>query len=162
MTRLGNWRPRRLPRTPSLQGWRHLLLVWTKALLLFCNVLMTSTQKTKSSIKTTRRKNEWKIIMRMITLLILNMMIRTLMIDVAYVTTVEVWVATTDVRCTIIWMLSVRLNLKYLLSMVSMTLMHTLLGRLRLTKSLHVMNFLRILVLGLLLVSLPTLLLFCG
>jgi hypothetical protein len=124
---------------------------------------MTSTQRIKRSIKKKiRRKIEWTIIMTMITLLILNMMIETLVIDVAYVTTIEVWVATADARYTIIMMLLVRLNLKYLLLMVNMTLMHTLLGRLLLTKSLHVTNFLRIHMLGLLLVSLPILLLFGG
>jgi hypothetical protein len=41
--------------------------------------------------------------------------------------------------------------------MVSMILMRTLLGKLPLTKSLHVTIFLRILVLGLVLVSLPIL-----
>ena len=84
----------------------------------------------------------------------MNGMIKTLAIDVAYITTVEVWVATADVRYTIIMMLSVRLNLKYLLFMANMILILTLFGRLLLIKSLHAMNFLRILVLGLLLVSL--------
>ena len=46
--------------------------------------------------------------------------------------------------------------------MVNMILMHTLLEKLLLIKSLHVMNFLRIHVLGLLLVSLLILLLFGG
>ena len=73
--------------------------------------------------------------------------------DVAFVTTVEVWVTTADARYTIMMMLSVRLNLRYLLLMVNMTLMLTSLGRLLLIKSLHVMNFLRLHVLGLLLVS---------
>jgi L-asparagine transporter-like permease len=69
------------------------------------------TQRIKRSIKKkTRRKIEWMIIMTMITLLILNMMIETLVIDIAYVTIVEVWVATVDARYTIILMLSVRLN----------------------------------------------------
>jgi len=84
----------------------------------------------------------------------MNGMIKTLVINVAYITTVEVWVATADVRYTIIMMLSVRLNLKYLLFMANMILILTLFGRLLLIKSLHAMNFLRILVLGLLLVSL--------
>ena len=75
---------------------------------------MTSTQKTKSNImKTTRMKSDSKIIMMMIILLILNMMLMTLMTDVAYVIIVEVWVVTTDVRYPIIMMLSVKLNLKF-------------------------------------------------
>ena len=65
-------------------------------------------------------------------------------------------------RYTIMMMLSVRLNLRYPLLMVNMTLMLTSLGRLLLIKSLHVMNFLRLHVLGLLLVSLQILLLFGG
>jgi hypothetical protein len=80
-----------------------------------------------------------------------------LIIGVVYAIIVEVSVVTADVRYPIIMMLSARLNLKYLLLMVSMILMHTLLGKLPLTKSLHVTIFLRILVLGLILVSLPIL-----
>jgi hypothetical protein len=57
-------------------------------------------------------------------------------------------------------MLLVRLNLRYLLLMVNMTLMLTLLERLWLIKRLHVMNFLRMCGLELLLVSLLNLLLF--
>jgi hypothetical protein len=59
-------------------------------------------------------------------------------------------------------MLLVRLNLRYLLLMVNMTLVLILLGRLRLIKSLHVMNFSRMRGLELLLVSLLNLLLFGG
>ena len=114
------------------------------------------------SIKKKRREIESTVVMKMTTLVILNMMIKTLVIDVAFVTTVEVWVATADARYTIMMMLSVRLNLRYPLLMVNMTLMLTSLGRLLLIKSLHVMNFLRLHVLGLLLVSLQILLLFGG
>jgi hypothetical protein len=67
-----------------------------------------------------------------------------------------------DVRYMVMMMLLVRLNLRYLLLMVNMTLMLTLLGRLQLIKSLHVMNFLRMRRLELLLVSLLNLLLFGG
>jgi hypothetical protein len=62
----------------------------------------------------------------------------------------------------VMMMLLVRLNLRYLLLMVNMTLMLILLGRLRLIKSLHVMNFSRMRGLELLLVSLLNLLLFGG
>ena len=55
-----------------------------------------------------------------------------------------------------------KINLRYLLLMLNMILMHTLLGKLLLIKSLHVINFLRIHVLGLLLVSLLIFLLFGG
>jgi hypothetical protein len=67
-----------------------------------------------------------------------------------------------DVRYMAMMMLLARLNLRYLLLMVNMTLMLTLLGRLQLIKSLHVMNFLRMRRLELLLVSLLNLLLFGG
>jgi len=100
--------------------------------------------------------------MMMITLLILNGMIKTLVIDVAYVTTIEVWVVIADARYTIIMMLSVRLNLKYLLLMVNIILMLTLLGRLLWTKSFHVKNSLRMHMLRLLLVNLQILLQFGG
>jgi hypothetical protein len=55
-----------------------------------------------------------------------------------------------------------RLNLRYLFLMVHMTLMHTLLEKLLLIKSLHAMIFLRMHVLGMLLVSSLILLLFGG
>jgi hypothetical protein len=67
-----------------------------------------------------------------------------------------------DVKYTTMMMLSARLNLRYLLLMVHMTLKHTLLGKLLLVKSLHAIIFLRMHVLGLLLVSSLILLLFGG
>jgi hypothetical protein len=78
-----------------------------------------------------------------------------------YVIIIEVWKAAIDVRYATM-MLLVRLNLRSLLLMVNMILMHTLLGSLLLIKSLHAMNFLRTLVLGLLLVNLLILHLFGG
>jgi hypothetical protein len=84
-------------------------------------------------------------------------------IDDGYVLIVEVWVdSAEDVTYMLIMMLSVRLNLRYILLPVNMILILTLLGRLLLIKILNVMNFLRIHVLGLLLVSLLILLLFGG
>jgi hypothetical protein len=84
-------------------------------------------------------------------------------IDDGYVLIVEVWVDfAEDVRYMLKMMLLVRLKLKYLLLPVNMILMLTLLGRLLLIKNLNVMNFLRIHVLGLLLVSLLILFLFGG
>jgi hypothetical protein len=55
-----------------------------------------------------------------------------------------------------------KIKLRYLLLPVNMILMLTLLGRLLLIKDLTVMNFMRIHVLGLLLVSLLIFLLFGG
>jgi hypothetical protein len=65
-------------------------------------------------------------------------------------------VAFTDVRYTTMVTLSARLNLRYLLLMVKMTLMHTLFEKL------HAMIFLRMHVLGLLPGSSLILLLFGG
>jgi hypothetical protein len=78
---------------------------------------------------------------------------KTLAIAAGYALIVEVWVVFVTVRYATMMMLSARLNLRYLLLMVHMTLMHTLLGKLLLIKSLHAMIFLRMHVLGLLLVS---------
>jgi hypothetical protein len=100
-------------------------------------------------------------ITEMTMLVILNKMTKKLQIVDVYVLIVEVWVVFTDVRYMVMMMLLVRLNLRYLLLMVNMILMLTLLGRLRLIKSLHVINFLRMHGLELLLVSLLSLLLFC-
>jgi hypothetical protein len=90
---------------------------------------------------------------RMNILLILNKMNKTLTIADGYALIVEVWVVFADVRYTTMMMLSARLNLRYLLLMVHMTLMHTLLGKLLLIKTLDALIFLRMHVLGLLLVS---------
>jgi hypothetical protein len=95
-------------------------------------------------------------------LLILNKMTKKHLIAGDYVLTVEISVVFADVRYMVMMMLLVRLNLRYLLLMVNMTLMLTLLGRLRLINSLHVMSFLRMRELELLLVSLLNLLLFGG
>jgi hypothetical protein len=102
------------------------------------------------------------MIRRMNILLILNKMNETLTIADGYVLIVEVCVVFADVRYTTVMMLSVRLNLRYLLLMVHMTLMHTLLEKLLLIKSLHAMILIRMHVLGLLLVSSLILLLFGG
>jgi hypothetical protein len=84
-------------------------------------------------------------------------------INDGYVLIVEVWVdSTEDVRYMLKMMHLVIFNLRYLLLPVNMILMLTLLGRLLLIKNLNVMNFLRIHVLGQLLVSLLILLLFGG
>jgi hypothetical protein len=94
--------------------------------------------------------------------LILNKMTKKHLIVGDYVLTVEVWVVFADVRYMVMMVLLVRLNLRYLLLMVNMTLMLTLLGRLQLIKSLHVMNFLRMCGLELLLLSLLNFLMFGG
>jgi hypothetical protein len=73
-------------------------------------------------------------------LLILNKMTKKHLIAGDYVLTVEISVVFADLRYMVMMMLLVRLNLRYLLLMVNMTLMLTLLGRLRLIKSLHVMS----------------------
>jgi hypothetical protein len=99
---------------------------------------------------------------RMNILLILNRMNKTLAITAGYALIVEVWVVFAAMRYATMMMLSARLNLRYLLFKVHMTLMHTLLGKLLLIKSLHAMIFLRMHVLGLLLVSSLILLLFGG
>jgi hypothetical protein len=95
-------------------------------------------------------------------LLILNKMNKMLAIADGYALIVEVWVVFVDVRYATIMTLSARLNLRYLLLMVQMTLMHTLLRKLLLIKSLLAMIFLRMHVLGLLLMSSLILLLFGG
>jgi len=46
-------------------------------------------------------------IITMITLLILNGIIKTLVIDIAHITTIEAWGTTTDAKYTIIMMISV-------------------------------------------------------
>jgi hypothetical protein len=152
MIRSDNWRPCRLPPTPSLRDWRQRSAILTRVLLLFCGVLMSSIRRSTSSV----------IIGRMNIVLILNKMNETLAITDGYVLIVEVWVVFADVRYTIMMMLSARLNLRYLLLMVHITMMHTLLGKLLLIKSLHAMIFLRMHVLGLLLVSSLILLMFGG
>ena len=83
----------------------------------------------------------------------------TLAIADGYALIDEVWVVLAEV---ITMMLSARLSLRYLRLMVNMILMHTLLGKSLLIKNLHAMNFLRIHVLELLLVSSLILLLFGG
>jgi hypothetical protein len=98
----------------------------------------------------------------MIMWLIPNKMTKKLLIADDYILIVEVWVVIADVRYMVMMMFLVILNLRYLLLMVNMILTHTLLGRLLLIKILHVMNFLRAHMLGLLLVCLPILLLFGG
>jgi hypothetical protein len=77
-----------------------------------------------------------------------------------YITIVKVRIV--DVTYETMMMLLVRLNLRYLLLMVNLILMHTLHGRLLLIKNLHAMNFLRIKESGLQLVSSLILLLFGG
>jgi hypothetical protein len=91
-------------------------------------------------------------------LLILNKINETLAIADGYALIVEVWVVFADVRYTTMMMLLTILNLRYLLLMVHVTLMHILLGKLLLIKSLHAMIFLRLHVL----VSSLILLLFGG
>jgi predicted ferric reductase len=86
----------------------------------------------------------------------------TLTIADSYILVVEVWVVFADVRYTTMRTLSEILNLRYLLLIVHMTLMHTLLGKLLLIKSLHAIIFLRMHLLGLLLVSSLIFLLFGG
>jgi hypothetical protein len=86
----------------------------------------------------------------------------TLAITDGYALVLEVCMVFAHVRYTTMMMLSVRLNLRYLFLMVHMTLMHTLLEKFLLIKSLHAMIFLRMHVLGLLLVSSLILLLFGG
>jgi hypothetical protein len=95
-------------------------------------------------------------------LLILNKTNKTLTIADGYALIVEVWVVFADVRYTTMMILSARLNLRYLILMVHMTLMHRFFGKLLLIKSLHAMIFLRMHVLGLLLVRSLILLLFGG
>jgi hypothetical protein len=95
-------------------------------------------------------------------LLILNKMNKMLTNADGYALIIEVRVVCVDVRYATMMMLSARLNLRYLLLMVHMTLMHTLFRKLLLIKSLHAMIFLRMHVLGLLLVGSLILLLFGG
>src|SRR6266540_6292765 len=87
------------------------------------------------------------IILMMSILLILNMMTEKLVFVDGCIAIVKEWVV--YVRYATTMMLLVRLNLRYLLLMVNIILMHTLLGRLMLIKNLHVMNFLRIKGIGL-------------
>jgi hypothetical protein len=79
-----------------------------------------------------------------------------------YARTVEVWVDSVHVRYITMTMLSVRLNLRYPLLLVNMNLMLILLGRWLLNKSLLVMTYLKMHVLGLQLVNSPILLPFGG
>jgi hypothetical protein len=148
MIRLYNWRPRRLPPTPSLRAWRQRSAILTRVSLLFCGVLMSSMRRPMTSM----------MIGRMNILLILNKINETLAIADGYALIVEVWVVFADVRYTTMMMLLTILNLRYLLLMVHVTLMHILLGKLLLIKSLHAMIFLRLHVL----VSSLILLLFGG
>jgi hypothetical protein len=79
-----------------------------------------------------------------------------------YVLIIEIWVVFADVRYTTMMMHSARLNLIYLLLMIHIILMHKLLEKLLLIKNLHAIIFLRMHLLGLLLVSSMILLLFSG
>src|SRR6185369_12952850 len=121
---------------------------------------MNSTQRRIISIEDATKR------MRMVQKIQVLIMLVTpkLRIEVSdvYARTVEVWVDIVHVRYIIMTMLSVRLNLRYLLLMVNMTLMLILLGRWLLNKSLLVMIFLKMHVSGLQLVNSLILLPFGG
>jgi hypothetical protein len=150
--KIGQLEATQIAPTPSLRAWRQWSAILIRVSLLFCGVLMSSMQRPMSSV----------MIGRMNILLILNKMNKMLDIADGYALIIEVWVVFTDVRYTTMMMLLARLNLRYLLLMVHMTLMHTLLGKLLLIKSLHAIIFLRMHMLGLLLVSSMILLRFGG
>src|SRR6187551_188354 len=118
--------------------------------------VMEMTRRTTARL--IRRK---KVLMTMHTVWILKSMTKILLAG-GYVIIAEVWVVIVDARYMVMMMLLARLNLRYLLLMVNMILMLILLGKLLLIKNLHAMNFLKLHVLGLLLVSLQILLLFGG
>src|SRR5205809_490149 len=80
-----------------------------------------------------------RIILMMSILLILNMMTEKLVFIDGCIAIMKEWVI--DVRYATTMMLLVRLNLRYLLLMVNIIPMHTLLGRLLLSKNLHVIEF---------------------
>ena len=108
-----------------------------------------------------RMKRRKKVLMTMHMVQILKSKTK-ILFTAGYVIIEEVRVVINDVRYMVMMMLLVRLNLRYLLLMVNMILMLILLGKLLLIKKLHAMNFLKLHLLGLLLVSLLILLLFGG